>query len=82
MMAVVDAQTGKIYNSLLSLVGKELYMDVLSDREIDFTRDSSPMILRNACQEARSGCGIYYFNWQNNQFTLVKKILIDLTTAR
>src|SRR5580693_2326943 len=81
MMAVVDAKTGKVYDPPLSGAGTELYvnMDMLGDREIDFKPLSSLMILRNACRIARSECGVYYFNWQNNRFTLLKRVLIDLT---
>lgn len=55
--------------------GTELYvsMDMLGDGEIDFGPRSSLMVLRNACKDGRSECGAYYFNWQNNQFTLVKR---------
>ena len=81
MMAVVDAKTGKVYNPPLSGSGTELYlnMDMLGDREIDFQAHSSLMVLRNACRIARSECGVYYFNWQNDRFTLLKRVLIDLT---
>jgi hypothetical protein len=84
MMAIVDAQSGEIYNPPLSRKGTELYvsMDPLSDREIDFQRDSSLMVLRNACREARRECGVYYFNWQQNRFVLVKRTLTDLSQAR
>jgi hypothetical protein len=54
-------------------------MDMLSDREIDFQRDSTLMILRNACKGARSGCGVYHFNWNNDRFVLLKRTLVDLT---
>ena len=81
MMAVVDAKTGKVYDPPLSGTGTELYvnMDMLGDREIDFKPESSLMVLRNACRIARSECGVYYFNWQNNKFTLLKRVLMDLT---
>jgi hypothetical protein len=81
MMAVVDAQTGKVHGPPLSGVGTELYvpMDPLSDVEIDFRPQSSLMVLRNACKDARRECGIYYFNWASDRFMLVKRTLIDLT---
>lgn len=81
MMAIVDARTGKVYNPPLSGAGTELYvpMDMLGDREIEFELRSSLMILRNACKAARSECGVYYFNWRDNRFILVKRKLIDLT---
>jgi len=84
MMAVVDAKTGKIYDPPLSGAGTELYvnMDILGDREIDFKPHSSLMVLRNSCRIARSECGVYYFNWQNNEFTLLKRVLIDLTKEK
>jgi hypothetical protein len=80
MMAVVDAKTGKVYDPPLSGSGTEFYvnMDMLGDREIDFNLKSSLMVLRNACSNARSECGVYYFNWQNDRFTLLKRVLIDL----
>ena len=81
MMALVDAETGKVYPPPMSGVGTELEVpiDILSDREIDFGLDSSLMVLRNACRNARRDCGVYYFNWQNNHFDLVKRVLVDLT---
>jgi hypothetical protein len=84
MMAIVDAQTGKVYDPPLSAKEEELYvpMDLLSDREIDFKPDSNLMVLRNACSEARQECGVYYFKWQNEHFVLVLRNLNDLTKAR
>ncbi len=84
MMAIVDAQTGKIYDPPLSPKGEELSvpMDLLGDVEIDFKPDSSLMVLRNACREARQECGVYYFNWQNEHFTLLKRTLKDLTKEK
>lgn len=81
MMAIVDAKTGKVYSPPLSGVGTELYlpMDPMSDREIDFRPNSSLMVLRNACKNARKECGVYYFNWENDRFSLVKRALVDLT---
>jgi len=81
MMAIIDAKTGKVYSPPLSGAGTELYvpMDTLGDREIDFEPQSSRMILRNACKVARSECGVYYFNWKDDRFTLVKRTLVDLT---
>jgi len=84
MMAIVDAQTGKVYDPPLSPKGDELYvtMDLLSDVETDFKPDSSLMVLRNACREARQECGVYYFNWQNEHFVLLRRTLKDLTKER
>lgn len=81
IMAVVDARTGKVYGPPLASAGSELHvpMDPLSDVEIDFRRDSSLMVLRNACKDARGGCGAYYFNWSNEKFVLLKRTLVDLT---
>jgi hypothetical protein len=83
MMAVVDAKSGTVYSPPLSGAGTELYvpMDMLGDREIDFRRDSSLMVLRNACKQARRECGVYYFNWKDDHFDLIKRTLIDLTRA-
>jgi hypothetical protein len=84
MMAIVDAQTGIVYDPPLSTKGEEIYvpMDLLSDVEIDFKPDSSLMVLRNACREARRECGVYYFNWQNEHFVLLRRTLKDLTKER
>src|SRR5437868_2812690 len=43
MMAVVDAETGKVYAPPMSGVGTELEvpMDIMSDKEIDFRLDTS-----------------------------------------
>jgi hypothetical protein len=84
MMAVVDAETGKVYPSPIPGVGTELFvsMDIMSDREIDFRLDSSLMILRNACRGARAECGVYYFNWKDNHFDLVWQTLVDLTKLK
>ena len=81
MMAIVDAKTGIVYNPPLGGVGTELSvpMDMVGENEIDFELHSSLMILRNACKVARSECGVYYFNWRDHQFALVKRILVDLT---
>jgi hypothetical protein len=81
MMAVVNAGTRKVYASPTPGVGTELFvsMDIMSDREIDFPLDSSLMILRKACRGARTQCGVYYFNWNDNHFDLVWQTLVDLT---
>jgi hypothetical protein len=81
MMAVVDAKTGTVYPPPLSGVGTELYvpMDPMSDGEIDFRINSTLMVLRNACKEARKECGVYYFDWKNDHFALVSRALVDLT---
>jgi hypothetical protein len=81
MMAVVDAKTGTVYPPPLSGVGTELYvpMDPMSDVEIDFRLNSTLMVLRNACKEARKECGVYCFEWKNDHFALVSRVLMDLT---
>jgi hypothetical protein len=81
MMAIADAKTGKVYNPPLSGGGTELYanMDMAADKEIEFKPQSSLMVLRDACRVGRSECGVYYFNWRDNKFTLVKRVLADLT---
>ena len=84
MMAVVDAKTGTVYAPPLSGVGSELFvpMDMLGDRVIDFKPESTLLILRYACRAARRECGVYYFNWENNRFKLLKRALVDLTKER
>jgi hypothetical protein len=80
-MAIVDAKTGKVYAPPLSgAVGTELYvpLDNLSDMDTDFRPDSSLLVLRNACRDFRNrkSCGIYYFNWKDNRFALVKFVKV------
>jgi hypothetical protein len=81
MMAIVDAETGRVYAPPMSEPGTELYvpMDIMSDWEIDFRRDSTLLVLRNACRQARTQCGVYYFNWKDNRFILKRRKLVDLT---
>jgi hypothetical protein len=81
MMAVVDAETGRVYDPPLSGVGTELWLplDNLSDNKVHFRLDSSLIVLRNACRDFkdRKSCGVYYFNWQDNQFRLVRFAFVD-----
>lgn len=81
MMAIVDAKTGAVYPPPLNGGGNELHvpLDVMGPAKIEFARDSSLMILRNACEAARCKCGIFYFNWIGDRFKLVKKIPMDQT---
>ncbi len=80
-MAFADAATGKIYDPPLSGAGSELYvpLDNLSNMETGYRRDSSLMVLRNACRDFkdRKTCGTYYFNWKDNHFDLVKFVFVD-----
>jgi hypothetical protein len=75
MMATVDANTGVVYGPPLSVAGS-LYvpLDNLSDMDVDFRPDSSLLVLRNACRDFkfRASCGLYYFNWRDNRFSLIK----------
>jgi hypothetical protein len=79
MMAIVDAKTGVIYDPPLSGAGSELYLplDNLSDMDFDIRPDSSLLVLRNACRDFRNSCGIYYFNWKDNRFALVRFVAVD-----
>jgi hypothetical protein len=81
MMATVDAKTGIIYGPPLAGEGSELYvpLDNLSKMEVDFRPNSSLVILRNACRDFKNrlSCGRYYFNWTENQFSLIKFIADD-----
>ncbi len=82
MMAIVDARTGEVHGPPpLSGIPRALYlpMDPMSGRDIDFQRQSSLMVLRNACKVDRSECGVYYFIWKNGRFNLVRRVLVDLT---
>ena len=83
MMAIVDAETGKVNSPPLSGAGTELFvpMDIMSDREIDFRLDSTLMVLRNACRKDRTECGVYYFNWKDDHFILEQRTLVDLTKS-
>lgn len=80
MMAIVDAETGKVYEPPMAR-DKSLWvpLDNLSDMQIDYRPDSSLLILRNACRDFRDRrtCGLYYFNWKDNRFTLVKFVMVD-----
>jgi len=80
MMAIVDARTGIVYDPPLSGAGS-LYvpLDNLSDMEVDFRPNSSLIVLRNACRDFKNGasCGVYYFNWRDNRFSLVRFIEVD-----
>jgi hypothetical protein len=84
MMAVVDAKTGKVFGSPLRGDGPEfnVSMDPLSEFEIDFKPTSSLMVLRNGCAGSRIDCGVYYFKWQENRWTLLKRGLVDLTKEK
>jgi hypothetical protein len=83
MMALVDAITGKVYPPPLSGPGTELYvpMDPTSNREIEFKPDSTLMILRDACREARRECGVYFLRWKDNQFVLISRQLKGAATG-
>lgn len=80
MAAIVGAKTGKVFGPPMSDAKTGFYVnfDPLGDYDIDIHPQSSLMVLRNACAVARSGCGVYYFNWENDRFQLVKKVLVDL----
>jgi len=77
-MAIVDAQTGKVYDPPLAQPGNfNVPLDNLSDMETGYRPDSSLMVLRNACRDFkdRKTCGTYYFNWHDNRFDVVKFVL-------
>jgi hypothetical protein len=77
MMATVDAKTGNVYEPPLSRNGSlDVPLDNLSDMEVDFRPGSSLLVLRNACRDfaKRNSCGVYYFNWIENHFALLKFI--------
>jgi hypothetical protein len=81
MMAIVDAKTGVIYDPPLSGAGSGLYvpLDNVREMEIDLRPDSSLLVLRNACRDFRNrdSCGIYYFNWKDHRFALIKFVAAD-----
>lgn len=80
MMAIVDAKTGAVYSPPLSSAGAlNVPLDNLSSMEVDFRPDSSLLILRDACRDSknRASCGVYYFNWKDNRFSLVKFVSVD-----
>jgi len=81
MMATVDAKTGIIYDPPLSGAGSELYLplDNLSDMEVEIRPNSSLLVLRDACRDFknRDSCGIYYFNWKDNRFALMKFVVVN-----
>jgi hypothetical protein len=85
MMAIVDAESGKVYDPPLADQGTlNPHLDNLSNMKIGFRRDSSLMILRNACRDFkdRRSCGTYYFNWKDNRFDLVKFVYVDPINGR
>jgi hypothetical protein len=85
MMATVDAETGNVYEPPLSNEGSlNVPFDNLSDREVDFRIDSSLLVLRNACRDFRDrkSCGVYYFNWNNGRFTLMKFVRMNTLEGR
>ena len=80
MMATVDAKTGTIYEPPLANKGSlNVPLDNLSDMEVDFRSNSSLLVLRNACRnfKDRNSCGVYYFDWKNNSFALVKFVRVN-----
>ncbi len=84
LMAIVDAKTGIVYDPPLSGDrdhDQELYLplDNLGEAEVDIRPGSSLMVLREACTDFkdRSHCGLYYFNWKNNHFDLLKFVYVD-----
>ena len=80
MMATVDARTGIVYEPPLSDKGSlSVPLDNLSDMETDLRPNSSLLVLRNACRnfKDRNSCGTYYFNWRDNQFVLVKFVMVN-----
>lgn len=83
MMAIVDAETGLVYQPPLTQPRSEFEvpMDPLSDREIEFQPDSTLMVFRDVCQNYRESCGVYAFNWKEDHFILVKRTIVDLTKA-
>jgi hypothetical protein len=79
MMAVVDAETGKVYEPpLADRTSLWVPLDNLSDMETDLRPDSTLLILRNACGnfKDRKTCGTYYFNWKQNHFDLVRFVKV------
>jgi hypothetical protein len=54
-------------------------LDNLSDIEVDIRPDSSLLVLRNACLDfaKRSSCGVYFFNWTNDHYDLVKFVHVE-----
>ena len=80
-MAIVDAKTGMVYDPPLSAKGS-LYvpLDNLSDMVTDLRPDSSLLVLKNACTDFknRDSCGIFYFNWKDHRFVLVKFVRMNM----
>jgi hypothetical protein len=79
-MAIVDARTGIVYEPPLAAKGSLfLPLDSLSHMEVDFRINSSLIVLRDACRDFRDRrtCGLYYFDWQDNRFRLLKFVRVD-----
>ncbi|HVO99616.1 MAG TPA: hypothetical protein VMT15_16205 [Bryobacteraceae bacterium] len=78
-MAVIDAQTGKVYEAPFGSLPKAticLEGDA-SDPGIAFRRDSSLLVLKG-CPDFKD-CGAYYFNWTDAKFKLLRKDLLAQT---
>ena len=39
------------------------------------------MMGSNISRSARTQCGVYCFDWKEDRFNLVKRVLVDLTKA-
>jgi len=84
MMAIVDAETGNVYEPPLAEKGfLHVPLDHLSEMEVDLRLDSNLIVLRNACRDFkdRTSCGVYYFDWNGNRFALVKFKMVDTSKA-
>lgn len=80
MMATVDARTGRGYEPPLADKNSlSLPLDNLSKMAVDFRLNSSLLVLRNACHDFndRASCGVYYFKWKEDGYSLLKFIFED-----
>ena len=78
MMATVDVRTGTIFEPPLATKGSlHVPLDILSEMKIDYRPDSSLLVYRNACQNARTKCGTHFFVMKSGHFELVKFIPVD-----
>jgi len=87
MMAVVDAQTGSVYNPPISFDGigtQNLSLPLLtlghrfsSNPEVEFRLDSSLMVIRATPKQTEQHPSYtYYFPWQDGGWKLLRRVLL------
>lgn len=76
MMAIVDAVTGKVYNSPMTQGLQRSWLDGGPWLpEVEFRRDSRLMIMTPEPALAKVPIYTHYFVWDDNQWNLIRRIL-------